>query len=203
MIKRYENKNICSLKVFADIVANSKSFNEICEVLKLQGYDCTSLTAVRKRIEMNNIPTEHLRGKSWNKNSFDYTRLVNNSSIHSSLAAKGLILKRGNKCECCGNTSWLGKPIHLEVHHVDGNKTNNDENNLVLLCPNCHSYTDNFRGRNQKKLIISDQEFAETLSKSKNIRQALLALKLSPKGANYKRAYYLAEIYNIRHILEP
>ena len=170
MIKRYETKNICDLDVFVNIVANSKSFNEICERLKEQKYDCHSLTAVRKRIEMNNIPTEHLQGKKWNKGSFDYTRLVNNSSITSSLAAKGLILKRGNKCECCGNTLWLGNPIHLEVHHIDGNKRNNDESNLTLLCPNCHSYTDNYRRKNLDKTVVSDDEFAKALNESKNIR---------------------------------
>lgn len=35
--------------------------------------------------------------------------------------------------------------IKLELHHLDGDRTNNDKLNLQLLCPNCHSFTDGFR----------------------------------------------------------
>lgn len=38
----------------------------------------------------------------------------------------------------------------MHVHHIDGNKTNNDLSNLQLLCPNCHSQTDNFCAKNRK-----------------------------------------------------
>lgn len=62
-----------------------------------------------------------------------------------------LVLFRGHKCECCNNTEWLGNQIKLEVHHIDGNPSNNDCDNLQLLCPNCHSFTPNYCGKNQKK----------------------------------------------------
>lgn len=47
----------------------------------------------------------------------------------------------------CKLHKWLNFPITLEVHHIDGDRTNNNEENLQLLCPNCHSYTDNWRNR--------------------------------------------------------
>lgn len=56
-----------------------------------------------------------------------------------------------HQCECCKNTEWLGNPIPLELHHVDGNKKNNSLDNLQLLCPNCHAFTDNYRGKNVGK----------------------------------------------------
>jgi hypothetical protein len=62
-----------------------------------------------------------------------------------------LILTRGYKCESCGLTEWKGTPIPLESHHKDGNYRNNEENNLELLCPNCHSITDTYRGKNRNK----------------------------------------------------
>ena len=43
------------------------------------------------------------------------------------------------KCECCGLTEWMGKPIPLELHHIDGNHYNNNLSNLLILCPNCHA----------------------------------------------------------------
>ena len=47
------------------------------------------------------------------------------------------------ECEICKNTMWMGKPISLELHHIDGNHWNNDFTNLQILCPNCHSMTPN------------------------------------------------------------
>lgn len=41
-------------------------------------------------------------------------------------------------CECCGLSEWMGKPIPLELHHIDGNHYNNKFENLQLLCSNCH-----------------------------------------------------------------
>ena len=37
------------------------------------------------------------------------------------------------------------------IHHKDGNRHNNTIENFVLLCPNCHSFTDSYRGKNAKK----------------------------------------------------
>ena len=43
------------------------------------------------------------------------------------------------KCEICGLTEWNGKPIPLELHHIDCNHYNNEFDNLQILCPNCHA----------------------------------------------------------------
>jgi Zn finger protein HypA/HybF involved in hydrogenase expression len=53
-------------------------------------------------------------------------------------------------CEKCGLTEWNGKPIMLELHHIDGNRQNHLLKNLRLLCPNCHSQTDTYRAKNKK-----------------------------------------------------
>lgn len=55
------------------------------------------------------------------------------------------------KCECCGLTEWMGEPIALELHHVNGVKDDLRMENLQILCPNCHAFTDNYRGRNINK----------------------------------------------------
>ena len=53
------------------------------------------------------------------------------------------------KCELCGITEWLGKKLSLEVDHKDGNRYNHKLENLQILCPNCHSQTDTYRGKNK------------------------------------------------------
>jgi len=59
---------------------------------------------------------------------------------------KRIFEERGRKCEACGwsevnSTTGI---VPVQVHHKDGNKKNNYSSNLIVLCPNCHSLTDNF-----------------------------------------------------------
>jgi hypothetical protein len=69
------------------------------------------------------------------------------------------------RCEGCGLTDWLGLPISLELHHVNGDGQDNRLTNLRLLCPNCHSQTDTWGGRNKGragKCGISQRDPART-----------------------------------------
>lgn len=50
-------------------------------------------------------------------------------------------------CEECERTMWRGRPIPLELHHVNGDRFDNRLKNLQLLCPNCHALTDNNAGK--------------------------------------------------------
>jgi DNA-binding CsgD family transcriptional regulator len=66
---------------------------------------------------------------------------------------KSRLLKAGlktNHCELCGLTEWRGRPLSLELHHVNGDGNDNRLENLMLLCGNCHSQTDNWGGRGVK-----------------------------------------------------
>ena len=77
--------------------------------------------------------------------------LVKNSTWVNSNNLRKRLLKEGlkeHKCECCGNSEWMGKPIALELHHVNGIKDDLRIENLQILCPNCHAFTDNYRGKN-------------------------------------------------------
>lgn len=82
----------------------------------------------------------------------------------------------------------LEKELILELDHINGIRNDNRLENLRFLCPNCHSQTPTFKGRNKtKNKKVEDSVFIEALKTHKNIRQALISLDLDPKGGNYKR----------------
>ena len=54
------------------------------------------------------------------------------------------------ECEECHITEWNGKPITIELDHIDGNRNNHSLENLKMLCPNCHSQTPTFRGKKRE-----------------------------------------------------
>lgn len=64
---------------------------------------------------------------------------------------KYLMELHDNKCEKCGwgEEHQVTHTIPLEIHHIDGDCTNNTFENLQLLCPNCHSLTENFGSLNK------------------------------------------------------
>ena len=55
------------------------------------------------------------------------------------------------KCDICGIVNWNGGEIKLQIHHKDGNRLNNEIENLQILCPNCHSQTDTWCSKNRKQ----------------------------------------------------
>lgn len=65
--------------------------------------------------------------------------------------------KYDNKCQQCSTGEWQGKSLNLHLHHIDGDAYNNDLSNVMLLCPNCHSQTENYgvynkgQGRSTRK----------------------------------------------------
>jgi hypothetical protein len=74
-----------------------------------------------------------------------------NGIDHSRLIKKYLIYKNGNKCMKCGwsEVNPVSGMVPIELEHIDGNSENNNLNNVLLLCPNCHSLTPTFRSLNK------------------------------------------------------
>lgn len=96
----------------------------------------------------------HLKGKTHNWSSkipLEKILVVNSDYTSSNHLRKRLLRENvlQPKCSCCKRKTWLGKPISLELDHINGINTDNRLANLRLLCPNCHSCTDTYRGKNK------------------------------------------------------
>jgi hypothetical protein len=72
-------------------------------------------------------------------------RRTNRSHLKRRLLSAGL---KQDRCEQCGISEWQGRPLNMQLHHVNGDGTDNRLENLRLLCANCHSQTDTYGGRN-------------------------------------------------------
>lgn len=73
---------------------------------------------------------------------------TNRKDLKKRLIKAGL---KEDRCEECGLDEWMGIPLSPQVHHRNGEGLDNRLENIQLLCPNCHSQTENWGGRNRKR----------------------------------------------------
>ena len=197
--------NIAKWRTFSreeieEIVKNSYSNREVARKMGYSVNGGGTMASIKKMYNELGLDTSHFKGQGWNKDNYNYDAFCDGTTKkNGKTTQKPLVALRGRKCEKCGLIEWLGEPINLQIHHIDGNRSNNSLDNLQLLCPNCHSYTPSFTRRKNYDVVPEDS-FVQALKDSRSIRQALILLDLTPAGGNYDRAYELIEKYNISHL---
>jgi DNA-binding transcriptional ArsR family regulator len=77
----------------------------------------------------------------------------NRTHLKRRLLGSGL---KENRCERCGITEWRGEPLSMQLHHRNGDGTDNRLENLVFLCANCHSLTES-HSRKRGRRVPADQ----------------------------------------------
>ena len=157
---------------FIEAVKNSLSYAEVLRKigLKVAG---SNYDTVKRKISELNLDISHMTGQGWNKGErykpvkgkrpleevlIEHSTWVNTNNLRKRLLNEGL---KEKKCECCGNSEWMGKPIALELHHVNGIKDDLRIENLQILCPNCHAFTDNYRGKNINMSVLEETQDVE------------------------------------------
>jgi hypothetical protein len=141
---RYTKENL------EPIVIGSTSYAQVIQKLGLKQTGGTQ-THMKNLVAEFGISTEHFTGSGHMKGkhslnrhtreSFERIILVKGRIENGTRLRKNLIRfgYKENRCEKCKGETWLGKPIPLEVHHRDEDHSNNEIDNLELVCPNCHA----------------------------------------------------------------
>lgn len=63
-----------------------------------------------------------------------------------------LVETRVYACTNCGQDGeWFGRPLRLQMDHIDGNPNNNTLENVRWLCPNCHTQTETWGAANMSE----------------------------------------------------
>lgn len=141
------------------------SRNTYTEILRVAGINSSSSTNTLKRIikEYKLDTSKFEENRKLYKQQMAKMSLCSEYNIESKLhrntktnshKLRNKLIEFGykeSKCELCSISEWLGKPVKLQLHHIDGNHDNNELSNLQILCPNCHSMTDNFGVYNSKR----------------------------------------------------
>ena len=158
---------------------------------------------VLKKLNSEKTKQAHSEGRhgyTWNPNSAwnkgkmltSNEDIFKENSLYANEMVKQRIVKQGllkYQCSRCNLNNWQGETIILDLDHINGNNRDNRLENLRYLCPNCHSQTDTYKGRNKNKgsTKVTDHELLTAYKKCSNIRQALIEVGLAAKGGNYER----------------
>lgn len=112
---------------------------------------CLAFSTFKRYAEKHGLYVTNQSGKGLYKakyqlkDVFDGTQHMATTNLRKRLIREGF---KTEECEECGITEWNGKKITFELDHVSGVRADNSLENLKILCPNCHSQTPTFRGRN-------------------------------------------------------
>ena len=130
--------------------------NSFSEVLRKMGRSVSgdAVKMLKEKLDLYNISYLFLNNNNVASQIPLEQILVKNMPYSSQTLKKRLIKAslKENKCECCGiGPEWNGKPLVLQLDHINGDHNDNRLENLQILCPNCHTQTETFGNKRSKK----------------------------------------------------
>lgn len=140
-----------------ELVNTSSSLGEI---LQKQGKSISgaSIKLLRQELEIYGISYHFLNEKEV-KRKLDLSEILVKDKVYKSSDLRRRLVEEGikeDKCERCGISEWQGEKLTLQLHHINGDHNDNRLENLQILCPNCHSLTDNFVNKRKDVKVCPD-----------------------------------------------
>jgi len=142
--------------IFTEIIKESYDYKEI--IIKLKLSNNVDRNIIKRRIKELKINIDHFDFRKSTK--ITHTIPLEQILVKSDKYRNGNMIKqklydaniKQEICEACGiGNQYNNKKLSLQLEHIDGNNTNNEISNLLLLCYSCHSQTATFC-RNKKSL---------------------------------------------------
>ncbi|MDX3242845.1 HNH endonuclease signature motif containing protein [Streptomyces sp. ME18-1-4] len=143
------------------LVRTSTSYAEVMRGLDMNVND-TNHRPVRRTASRLGLDTSHFKRRSWGQPDRpaplpitqrvlvvlpEHAGRTNRDRLHQALTEVGVPYA----CAECGNPGeWRGRPITLQIDHVNGDWRDNREENLRYLCPNCHALTETWCRRKRR-----------------------------------------------------
>jgi 5-methylcytosine-specific restriction endonuclease McrA len=157
-------------------VKESGSISQILRRLRLT-VTSTNAKTIKQYIERLHLDVTHFQKKQKGEKVVDVHSFLKEGRVIESCRLRGKLLRTGileNKCYICGLTDWLGKPVGLQLDHINGDRYDNRLENLRIICPNCHSQTLTYGSKNRKiqetrRGIIHIKAIKEKIKKDPNI----------------------------------
>ena len=137
------------------VCSSATSLSEVCRTLGI--IPQSNIRTLNKYIKLYDIDISHFNSSPSlpAKCKIPLNEILTKNSTYSRWHLKNRLIEEGIipiVCDECGLTKeWNKKPLTLHLDHINGDNTDNRLNNLRLLCPNCHSQTSTFAGRNKGK----------------------------------------------------
>lgn len=151
-----ERYSVYTIEDLREAVKNSFCWSDVCRQVGVS--ICTfNFKRMQRLCEENNIDFSHYNVKqTFRRNKTNWTAetlFVENCPIHRG-TLRPVLIRLGfysGQCDECGISDvWNGKPLTIEIDHINGISTDNRRQNLRWLCPNCHSQTSTYRRRASK-----------------------------------------------------
>lgn len=152
-------------KEFIKIVSESFSISECLEKqgLKHAGANYKGFHSRVKRLKLDTshfLGQGHMKGKThnWSKEKSIEEVFIENGSSQTSVVRRKVIKHNllEYKCAECNISTWREKDLALHLDHINGINNDHRLENLRFLCPNCHSQTETYCGKNKGKLAGSE-----------------------------------------------